>query len=138
MNNEYETQPLGEEKTTDLVRLIALSHQKLPIELTEEEMPFFCKVIQKRIDVLKLPIKFDIYSMLSITCFCDVVGQAVVLLIDCLTKFEKEITEENPIINMTIDKLCDVYPWGFYKQKEFERYAETELKTRKAKWGGLY
>ncbi len=91
---------------------------------------FFSQVIQKRIDVLKLPISFTNYAFATIPCFCNVVGEAVVLLIDCLNQYENKIVD--------IEKLCLLYPEGFYDHETFMQYVDDFIKKEKVNWSQIY
>ena len=92
-----------------------------------DELPFLSKIVQRRIEVLKLPIKFSPLALIAICCFARVAGEAVVLLIDVLNKYENEI--------VTVSKLVDLYPAGFYDQPTFESILDN-LKGKK--WSEIY
>lgn len=94
------------------------------------DQQFFIKVLNARIEGMKLPIKFTPEGKLAILALSEVVGAAVVILIDCLNAFEgKEVTA---------GMLADLYPVGFYDEKTFHRYVEDYLKPRKCKWADVY
>ena len=126
----YKTQPLSDTKAELLVKCLLMEQEKGDIKIDEKDLHLLGRIIQKRIDVLGLPIKFTNIALLSVGCFCEVAGGAVVLLIDCLNKFPNE--------TITVGKLCEVYPDGFYTESELERYVETDIKTRKINFSDLY
>lgn len=122
--------PLNKEESTVLMQLILAEQRGASPEIPEEEMPFTCRIIQKRVEVLKLPVKLTTVGLLATTCFAKNPGQAVTLLIDYLTEFEGQ--------ELTVANLCKLYPLGFYTEAAFAKRVDTELKTRKAKWCHIY
>jgi hypothetical protein len=121
---------LTKEQSEDL--LICLQAEQIhgDIDISEYDMNFFGKVVKKRIDVLNLPISFTNLALLSLDCFCEVTGEAVVVLIECLDKYYEQ--------TVTVKKLCLLYPNGFYTKDEFEKYVETKIKTGQIKFSTLY
>lgn len=88
------------------------------------------QIIDKRIEVLKLPIKFTTSAKLAVLALTDNPGKVVALLVDCLNNFEgQEITSR---------EIAELYPVGFYDDATFERYIDEYLKPRKVKWAEIY
>jgi hypothetical protein len=99
------------------------------IEIEEKDIPIAAKIIQKRIDALNLPIKFTQRALLAVICFVDSPGEAVILLVDALTKYEGK--------TVTLTDLIDLYPMGFYDENSVGKYIDI-LKARKIKWSEIY
>lgn len=99
--------------------------------LRPHEWPETLQIIQKRIEVMDLPIKFSPWGLAATLVFAKSPGQAVTLLIDCLDECEGE--------TVTVETLCKrVYPQGFYAQRSFEYVIDEIHKKRKAKWSWVY
>lgn len=93
---------------------------------------FLIKILDKRIEVMNLPIKFSQAGKVAALCFADRAGAMVMLLIDCLNAYEgKEVTPQ---------MLADLYPEGFYDEDTMMRYADGYLKhpNRRVKWAEVY
>lgn len=99
-------------------------------ELPEMNEIFGIQVLNKRIEVMKLPIKFTAPAKMAIMAYVDSPGKIVALIIDCLTAYEGK--------TVTVKMLVDLYPDGFYTQETFERYVDNEIKTKKHKWAHVY
>lgn len=78
----------------------------------ENEVPPPLTIVLKRIEVLNLPITFTPESMMAFIIFPDRVGAVVVMLIDLLEAFEDE--------QVTLEKICRMYPMGFYNEEALE------------------
>ena len=104
--------------------------QKSPINKEELSKLFLAQIINKRIEVMKLPIKFTDHALVAVSAFCDRPGYAVALLVDCLNKYEGQ----------TVDcgMLADLYPMGFYDEPSLMKYVDDYLKPRKVKWAEIY
>ena len=102
-----------------------MEKENQPFPDVPSEGRFLSNIIRKRIEVLKLPIKFTEYDL-----FVDRPGSAVLLLIDALTKYEDE--------TITIKKLAELYPNGFYDEQTLVTIIDEELKTGKRKWAEIY
>ena len=72
------------------------------------DVPFYIEAVLKRVEVMKLPISFDLSSILSIFAFTDRIGAAMVWLIDILENYENKKVSLQDIIN--------IYPFGFYTE----------------------
>jgi hypothetical protein len=99
-------------------------------EMPEKDWPFLSKIIMKRIEALKLPIKFSAGGLMAVNTLCDRPGSAVLLLIECLNYFENQTIDT--------DKLSALYPEGFYSEEALTKIIDEELKTRKMKWSNIY
>jgi hypothetical protein len=91
---------------------------------------FFIKVLDKRIEAMKLPIQFSQTGKMAALAFVKVVGAMVVLLIDCLNAYEGK--------TITTAELADLYPIGFYDEATLERYVDDYMKPRRVKWSDVY
>ena len=105
------------------------------LEDLREENIFVIEAILKRITVLNLPIEFTPEGLIAAYAFTEnVVGRAMLLLIDCLTLFEGKKVNAN--------MLADVYPFGFYNEETSEDYINNYLKNKdirdNIKWAGIY
>jgi hypothetical protein len=100
------------------------------LNLEESDALFLSAIVQKRIDVMKLPIKFSGMALVGLNSLVDRPGSAVVLLIDCLNAFEGQ--------TVTMSKLASLYPWGFYDKPTMIRYIDDYMKPRKCKWAEIY
>jgi hypothetical protein len=124
--------PLTDEGMKILAKTMFAEAEGAPVNLkeTDPDYPVLLKILDKRIEVLKLPISFNLYAKIGMLALLDGPGALVTLLIDALNKFEgKEVT---------VQMLCDLYPFGFYDDKSFEDYVDNYLKTRKVKWSEIY
>jgi len=106
--------------------------KKNVMEMKDELLNSFSApaIIQKRIDGLKLPIRFNDYALIATQCFAKVPGEAVLLLIDALTYCEGE--------EINMDRLTKLYPMGFYSKESLAKIIDDELKPRKRKWAEIY
>jgi hypothetical protein len=99
-------------------------------DVPEAEEAFLVQVLNKRIEVHNLPISFSGPAKMAVLALTDRPGSVVALLIDCLNAYEGQ--------KVTVEKLADLYPTGFYDEDTLIRYADQYLKTRKVKWSDLY
>lgn len=91
---------------------------------------FLIKILNKRIEVMKLPISFGPAGKLAALAHVDRAGAMVVLLIDCLNAFEgKEVTP---------GMLIDLYGGSFYTEASFIDYIDNFMKPKKVKWAEVY
>lgn len=121
---------LTKDESEMLLNCIVIEQQKIK---KPDELPwsFLAQVVQKRMEVMNLPIKFTDPALLSVDAFCTNPGRAVLFLIDCLSKFEGQ--------TVTVDMICkEVYPFGVYTDEEFKKIVDEQLKTRKMKWSEIY
>lgn len=91
---------------------------------------FFIQILNKRIEVYKLPISFTPAAKLAVMSLVDRAGSVVALLIDCLNAYEGKA--------VTAGMLTDLYSEGFYDEDTLMRYVDGYLKTRKVKWSEIY
>ena len=98
--------------------------------IPKEERSMAMEILLKRIEALKLPIKFSPLAMCAMEALVDNPGKVVVTLIDCLVKYPNEVVD--------VSKLTEVYPWGFYSDKAFDDYVDNYLKPKKSMWSSLY
>ena len=129
-SNQHTT-PLGDEACKLYVMLTMAEMKGKDVPLDDELKSHGTKILEKRIEVLKLPIEFTNNAKIAIDCFTlGNPGKTVALLIDCLTKYEGQ--------KVSVSMLSDVYPFGFYNEETFEDYVDNYLKTNKAKWSEIY
>jgi len=123
-------QELSQEDAAFLLQALAIERtgQDLPPE--DVEASLLASIVKKRIDVLQLPVKYTTLGLLSIGCFAKNPGKAIVVLIDFLEKFENE--------TITAEKLCTLYPWGFYNERSFTDYVDNFIRAGKARWAKIY
>lgn len=88
------------------------------------------QILNKRIEVLKLPIQFTDGAKMCALALVDRPGSMVALLIDCLNNYEGK--------TVTSRELADLYPTGFYDEPTMLRYIDEYLKPRKVKWAEIY
>lgn len=91
---------------------------------------FLCAIIEKRIEGLKLPIKFTDFALIAHLAFSDRPAKSVIVLIDALTRYEGK--------TVTAEMLCELYPDGFYTEMAMIDYIDNYLKARKVKWSEIY
>jgi len=123
------------EKAAEIYMVLTLAENrgiKDELKIPEKDFPFTSKIVQKRIEFLKLPINFSKVALFAIDVFAmGNPGKAVALLVDCLTKYEGNL-------NISVKDLTELYPWGFYNTETFEDYIDNYLKPRKVKWAEIY
>lgn len=147
--NTFETKAMDNEQSTLLLSMLLAQRENrilnivinndehfvslLKSEFREElDMFFFQHAIQKRIDIMELPIRFTLGTMLSIHSFVDRIGSAILLLVDSLECFVKEKNNYlNPAI-VDIEDLISMYPYGFYNfdDERFQYWMEHYVKLR--------
>jgi hypothetical protein len=103
-------------------------HEKKPSPNIDEQ--FLIQILNKRIEVLKLPISFSDGAKNCILALTDRPGSVMALLVDCLNNFEGQ--------TVTSKELADLYPMGFYDEETMLRYIDEYLKPRKIKWAEIY
>jgi len=101
----------------------------LPEEIMAD-LPFVPQIIKRRVEVLNLPLVLTNTGLWGTICFAKNPGQAVVLLIDFLTRYEGE--------KLTANKLCELYPFGFYNEDALCDYIDNQIKPKKVKWSEIY
>ena len=131
---ELEVQPLSQKQSKTLLECtlaeLACAQNKKPIPFTKDDLPWEPRAVDKRIEAFNLPIKFTPLALLSFTAFATNIGGAITILIDCLGKFEGQ--------EVTVEKLCDLYPYGWYTEESFAKYVDEYLKPQKFEWAKVY
>jgi hypothetical protein len=117
------------------VMLESQGEKALTMEQLREENVFAVEVIMKRIEAYGLPISFTPEGLIGAYALSEnIPGRVVVLLIDCLTKFEGQ--------TVTASMLADLYPFGFYSEETFTRYVDKYLKDKdmrpRVRWACIY
>jgi hypothetical protein len=120
---------------TMAVMLETAGDNPVPLEELRQQNIFVIEVILKRIEVMNLPISFTPEGLIAAYALTEnVVGRAIALLIDCLTKWEGQ--------TVTASMLADLYPFGFYSEETFSKYVNDYLKNpdlrSKIKWAEIY
>lgn len=124
--------PLSKEQGQILMMALMAEETGSPLDpaMKKDRNWSLCAIIEKRIEVLKLPIKFTDYALIAHLAFSDRPGKSVMLLIDSLTKYEGQ--------TVTSRMLCDLYPMGFYSDDTATDYIDNHLKKRTVKWSEIY
>lgn len=137
-----QSQPLSQDQSLILMQLMMLEEQKpevIPGLLEGLKDEFLYKVYQKRVEVLKLPIKITNTALYALLCLCDRVGHVPVFMIDCL-EFQKARSpeiEKAPEITLQ-DVMSEMYPWGFYNEIAFIDRIDNEIKQCKGEFDFIY
>jgi hypothetical protein len=121
--------PLTQEQSNILMRCVLAENSPQAKDLKLEKMPPLSEIVRRRVEVMKLPIKFTTAAYLAVNAFCDRPGAAVILLVDCLHKYEGQTVD--------VSKLVEVYPDGFYSEEAFIRRIDVEI-PKDQKWGYVY
>jgi len=124
--------PLEDDQMKCLATALFAEHEGSPVNLkeTDADYPVLLAIMDKRIKVLELPISFNPYAKIGLLALVNGPGALVALLIDALNKFEGQV--------VTVQMLCDLYPFGFYDDPSFTDYVDNYLKARKVKWSEIY
>ena len=127
--------PMDEEKSRLFMQLCLCDIQK-PIEIKQgtldehgmkfDELPFGVKIVLRRIEVMHLPLKMTVATLMAFALFPDRAGAAVLMLIDLL---ENYADRDEPV---TIEDLGNTYPMGFYNEKALEARIDA-IKADKAR-----
>ena len=124
-------QPLTKDRTEMFLKCVLLEHKdKEWTPPTDEKWPALSRIVQLRINVMKLPISFTSAALMSVNCLCDRPGAAVLLLIDALDKYEGQ--------KVDMKMMADLYPIGFYTEEAFIERIDKEIKEGKGKWDYVY
>jgi hypothetical protein len=122
--------PLSRQDAETLLQLGMLERQGYVVPDEDLENFLLAQIVKRRIDVMNLPVKYTNLGLAAIGCFAHNPGQAVALLVDFLTKYENG--------TITVENLCELYPFGFYNEDSFTDYVDNKLKTRSVKWAEIY
>lgn len=131
----FDCTPMSQEDSLFFLNLIIadanLRKSNVALEpIRDDEKGLAVKIVERRIEVMRLPISFSTTGLASIQLFARSAGHAVAILIDALNMFEgKEVTAED---------FAQLYPDGFYTDDAFALYVEEYLKPRKIKWSDIY
>lgn len=126
---DLQVQTMDREQS-EIFILATLADQQSQNLVEGMELPFLSEVVKKRIEVYNLPISFTVPALVAINALVELPGQAVTLLIDALNKYESGIID--------MEKLAELYPYGFYTKESFMKYVDEYLKPRKVPWAELY
>lgn len=123
--------PIFQPMTPDQTNLFFQIYLSDEIEIPENEIPHPIKIIDRRIEVLELPIQITMSAKVLLVVLTDGnPGRMVASLIDCLVKYE------NRTVNK--DMIIELYENGFYSDASFHEYVENYLKIKKSKWSEIY
>lgn len=133
--------PLNQEDAIFLLRLVTC--KSLGWDFLEDDP--MVQIIQRRIEVCKLPISIDSKAMAYILVLADgVPGKAIVILIDLLDMMDhRHEQEENPLPleqrkdEIKIEDVVSLYPMGFYNEKHLEKVISRH-KNKKHTWSWIY
>lgn len=125
-------QPMTEEQSQNVIRIIMAEENHLEKVISGSDTPWQVEMIQKRIEVLKLPIRLKPSALLFILILTEGnPGKMITALIDCLIQCEGE--------EVGVDEMCQkVYPDGFYTDDSCMELIDTYLKPKKTKWSAIY
>lgn len=129
---------MSEGAAKEYVMAVMLESQEdkaLTMEELRAENVFAVEVIMKRIEGMALPIQFTPEGLIGAYALSEnIPGRAIVLLMDCLTKYEGK--------TVNASMLADLYPFGFYSEETFTRYVEEYLKDKdmrpRVRWACIY
>lgn len=121
--------PMTKEQSENFVRVLMADPQDIKID--GKDIPFVLQVLNKRIEVMNLPINFTSQAkLLALILSNGNPGKMMIILIDCLINFEgKEVSG---------DDICNLYPMGFYNEISTTNYIDNYLKPHKCKWSEIY
>lgn len=120
--------PMTDEQSKTFISAVLIEVQKK--DIPEVNDIFGVQILNKRLEVMKLPIHFTDPAKLASMAMADTPGAIVTILIDCLNAFEGK--------TVTTEDIANLYPVGFYTPESLEKYIDGYLKTRKVKWAELY
>lgn len=129
---DLQVESMSKDGTEIFIKCVMAEQAGAKIDLHDGslEVPFLTDILLKRIEGLKLPIAFTPIAALGINALVNNPGKAICLLVDALNKYEGE--------TVTMEKLSELYPSGFYTEDSFEKYVDEYLKPRKVKWAEIY
>lgn len=130
-----ESKPLDEVQSGILINLMMVEKKGLTDEILKGvEDSFLYKIYQKRMEVLKLPLKLSPTALFFLICLCDRVGHVPVFMIDCL-ELQRDLHKDN----LTLDDVVKgLYPWGFYTEEAFINRIDNEIKPGKGEFDSIY
>lgn len=108
---------------------VVAGSEDLAAHTTEDNLSFNARVVFRRICSMDLPIAFTLDAYKLIDQLCDEPGRAVVLLIDCLQRYEGR--------TVGAEMIAALYPEGFYRENGFRVKVEM-LRARKVPWANVY
>jgi len=121
-------EPMTRDQTGNLMAI--LMNEAEP-QIPDSEMPFAIQILDKRVSVMNLPIKFTLKGKLAMWVLTDGnPGRMMTALIDCLTNHEGQ--------EITAEIICELYPVGFYSENSLMDYVDNYIKTRQVKWSQIY
>jgi hypothetical protein len=121
---------LDKEEAELLLMAVLAEEKQGDLDIPLKEMGWQIAAVEKRISVLKLPIKFTNLAYLSFGSFTKTVGGCMVILIDALNKYEGQ--------TVNVKMLCEMYPNGFYTESSLGKYIDQYLKPQTSKWSEVY
>lgn len=111
--NMTESQALSESNAKLFFQAALAEQMKGVVEYTKESFDGIrtdgLAILDRRLEVYNLPIKFSEGAMLLAAVLPDRVGALIVLLIDVLENYENDV--------VTVEKLAEIYPYGFYNEE---------------------
>lgn len=132
-----DSQPMTPAQSEILLTLILLDKgepdrtSELIIDELREQFPY--KVYQKRMDVLKLPLKLSPTALIFLISLCDRAGHIPVFMIDCL-----ELQDMLGVDHLGLDDIAaELYPWGFYNEEGLRKRIDV-IKEGKGKYDFIY
>lgn len=120
---------------TMAVMLESTGETVMTLDQLREENVFVIEILLRRIEALCLPIKFTPEGLIGAYALSEnIPGRAIVLLMDCLTKYEG--------MTVTASMLADLYPFGFYSEETMTKYVDGYIKDKdmrqRVRWACIY
>jgi len=120
--------PMTKEQTNSFITIM-LGEPRT--NLPEEELPFTLKMLNKRLEVMDLPIKITERAKWLLFILTEQnPGKMNVALIDCLTEYSEG--------KVDYDEVVVVYKMGFYTDESVIDYGEIYIKPRLCRWSQIY
>ena len=101
----------------------------------DDSQDFLSRVVLKRINVLKLPLKFNFLSLHFLSDMTQNAGRIVVALIDLLNKFE--LTPDSEPRKIMLKDVEGLYQGRNYSDEYFV-YKANEIKKGNVNWNWIY
>ena len=110
-----------------------VDYKKLEDEVNKD---FLCQIIKKRIEVFKIPIRFNLFSFTLLTLISENPARIIVTLIDLLNRFE--LTNDSPVEDISVMDVLLLYNARKYSQSYFDYLVEKIQSEPKKGWNRIY
>lgn len=88
------------------------------------------KLVHNLIETYNLPVLFTDLALQAVGMFARNTDEAIILLMDCLTTFERE--------TVTVNKLSRLYVFGFYNEELIKKIIVGTVHTKRHPWYFVY